>query len=128
MLYYSTEIFAAAGVKHGDIATVVVVGLTLVTFTLITVRKTAFLLNFSSLCNLLVPFFQVFLIEKLGRRTLMLYGIGGMAMFFTFLTSMFCFEVSTLTKFKPLFTHKLKYHTIFVYRRVSIATQIPGHL
>lgn len=38
MLYYSTEIFAAAGVKHGDIATVVVVGLTLVTFTLITVR------------------------------------------------------------------------------------------
>ena len=47
VLYYSTEIFAAAGVKHGDIATVVVVGLTLVTFTLITVRKTIFFLNFS---------------------------------------------------------------------------------
>ena len=37
VLYYSTEIFAAAGVKHGDIATVVVVGLTLVAFTLLTV-------------------------------------------------------------------------------------------
>ena len=111
MLYYSTEIFAAAGVKHGDIATVVVVGLTLVTFTLITVRKTIiFFLNFSSLCNLLVSlYFQVFLIEKLGRRTLMLYGIGGMAIFFTFLTSMFCFEVTTLTRFKPLFTHKISY-------------------
>ena len=38
-------------------------------------------------------FFQVFLIEILGRRTLMLYGVGGMCIFFTFLTSMFCFEV-----------------------------------
>ena len=37
--------------------------------------------------------FQVFLIEIVGRRTLMLYGVGGMAIFYTILTSMFCFEV-----------------------------------
>lgn len=37
VLYYSTEIFTAAGVNHADIATVVVVGLTLVAFTIITV-------------------------------------------------------------------------------------------
>ena len=37
VLYYSTQVFAAAGVKNGDIATVVVVAM-LVVFTLITVR------------------------------------------------------------------------------------------
>ena len=36
VLYYSTEFFAAAGVKHGDIATVVV-GLTLVMFSILAV-------------------------------------------------------------------------------------------
>jgi len=36
VLYYSTQIFAAAGVSNGDIATVVV-GLVLVVFTLILV-------------------------------------------------------------------------------------------
>ena len=38
VLYYSTQVFTAAGVKDGDIATVVVVA-TLVVFTLITVRR-----------------------------------------------------------------------------------------
>ena len=40
VLYYSTQVFAAAGVKNGDIATVVVVAM-LVVFTLITVRRCA---------------------------------------------------------------------------------------
>ena len=37
VLYYSNDVFLAAGVKHADIATVVVVGLTLVAFTTLTV-------------------------------------------------------------------------------------------
>lgn len=37
VLYYSNDVFLLAGVKHADIATVVVVGLTLVTFTIVTV-------------------------------------------------------------------------------------------
>lgn len=36
MLFYSTEIFAAAGVQYSEVATIVV-GLTLLTFTVITV-------------------------------------------------------------------------------------------
>ena len=40
VLYYSTEIFAAAGIKHGDIATVVA-GVTLVTFSVLAVRVTS---------------------------------------------------------------------------------------
>ena len=151
VLYYSTQVFATAGVKDGDIATVVVVA-TLVVFTLITVRKACsapwytsvlepslsstfspffppslLLLSFclpliflpslllfffpplplpSSLTFFLSPSpsssfpfslpltpFQAFLIDVVGRRTLMLYGLGGMAIFFTLFTSMFCFQV-----------------------------------
>ncbi|XP_064401710.1 solute carrier family 2, facilitated glucose transporter member 3-like [Halichondria panicea] len=69
IFYYSTDLFKAAGLSNGDIATVAV-GVVLVIFTLIT----------------------VFLIEVVGRRTLMLYGLGGMAICFAFLTSMFCFK------------------------------------
>ena len=36
MLFYSTEIFAAAGVQYSEVATIVV-GLTLLTFTVVTV-------------------------------------------------------------------------------------------
>ena len=171
VLYYSTQVFATAGVKDGDIATVVVVA-TLVVFTLITVRKAcsapwytsvlepslsstfspffppsllpssypppfppSLLLPSPSSPSLLplplillpslllfffpplplppsFPFlslppspsssspfslpltpFQAFLIDVVGRRTLMLYGLGGMAIFFTLFTSMFCFQV-----------------------------------
>ena len=37
---------------------------------------------------------QVFLIERVGRRTLMLYGVGGMGTAFALLTAMFCFQVT----------------------------------
>ena len=60
VLYYSTEIFKAAGVKHGDIATVVVVGLTLVTFTLITVSKSMSLTFLSCFIPLKTPNFRYF--------------------------------------------------------------------
>lgn len=88
IFYYSTDLFKAAGLSNGDIATVAV-GVVLVIFTLITVSTrtlhphTAHTLTSS----------QVFLIEVVGRRTLMLYGLGGMAICFAFLTSMFCFKV-----------------------------------
>ena len=36
VLFYSTEIFAAAGVQYSEVATIVV-GLTLLTFTVVTV-------------------------------------------------------------------------------------------
>lgn len=129
VLYYSTQVFAAAGVKNGDIATVVVVAM-LVVFTLITVRWCTlplwymFVLGpfslppflppslplsfpllpssfpFSLLLFLLLlllppPLLQAFLIDVVGRRTLMLYGLGGMTVFFTLFTSMFCFQVLT---------------------------------
>ena len=42
-------------------------------------------------------FTQLFLVEIAGRRTLMLYGLGGMAVCFTLLTSMFCFKVSIIS-------------------------------
>ena len=139
VLYYSTQVFATAGVKNGDIATVVVVA-TLVVFTLITVGgmlcslvhlcSRAFSLfhplsllpsfspaSLSSFSYPSLPFLspppfpsslspssslpfslplspsQAFLIDVVGRRTLMLYGLGGMAIFFTLFTSMFCFQV-----------------------------------
>ena len=47
VLYYSTEFFAAAGVKHGNMATVVV-GLTLVTFSVLAVSATY--IKMASLC------------------------------------------------------------------------------
>lgn len=71
VLYYSTQIFENAGVQNGDVATVAV-GVVLVIFT----------------------FILVFLIEVVGRRSLMLFGLGGMAVFFALLTSMFCFQVT----------------------------------
>ena len=93
VLYYSTEIFAAAGIKHGDIATVVA-GVTLVTFSVLAVSVTSYkTVQVSAILCHVIDFFQVFLIETVGRRTLMLYGVGGMAIFYTILTSMFCFEV-----------------------------------
>ena len=48
VLYYSTEIFAAAGIKHGDIATVVA-GVILVIFSVLAVSVT--LCKMASLCH-----------------------------------------------------------------------------
>jgi sugar porter (SP) family MFS transporter len=69
IFYYSTSVFKLAGVNDADIATVAV-GLVLV----------------------IVTFITVFIIELAGRRTLMLYGLGGMAVSFLLLTSMFCLQ------------------------------------
>ena len=91
MLYYSTEFFAAAGVKHGDIATVVI-GMTLVIFSVLAVSAISKMQVSVDFITQTIHF-QVVLIEIVGRRTLMLYGVGGMAIFYTILTSMFCFEV-----------------------------------
>jgi SP family facilitated glucose transporter-like MFS transporter 1 len=50
----------------------------------------------------------VWLIEWLGRRTLMLYGLGGMAVFFLFFTSMFCFQVRTHSSCAALAARELE--------------------
>ena len=97
VLFYSTEIFAAAGVPYSEVATIVV-GITLLVFTIVTVTG-IYLQTFLFSAHLVIwalPFFffsQVFLVEIVGRRTLMLYGLGGMAICFALLTTMFCFKV-----------------------------------
>ena len=67
---YSNDIFQAAGISHLYLATAFTVGLVLVISTVVT----------------------MFLIEVLWRCTLMLYGLSGMAVCFTFLTSMCSFQ------------------------------------
>lgn len=44
-------------------------------------------------CYDFVIFSQVKLVEVLGRRTLMLYGLGGMFVFYAVMTLSFCFNV-----------------------------------
>lgn len=39
--------------------------------------------------------FQVKLVEVLGRRTLMLFGLGGMFIFYAVMTIAFCYSVSS---------------------------------
>lgn len=51
VLYYSTQIFSAAGVRHADVPTVVV-GVVLVLFTLITVSGRGFRHSWVELCCL----------------------------------------------------------------------------
>ena len=51
MLFYSTDIFAAAGVQYSEVATVVV-GVTLFGFTIVTVRNT----TATVVANLLLKF------------------------------------------------------------------------
>ena len=63
----------------------------------------------------------------------MLYGVGGMAVFFTFLTSMFCFEVSILHLSNNVYPYCLNgyingCHWWSLIRMVSIAMQAPGQM
>ncbi|XP_003383220.1 PREDICTED: solute carrier family 2, facilitated glucose transporter member 1-like [Amphimedon queenslandica] len=69
LLYYSSQIFKDAGVSDGDVATSVM-GVVLVLGTIAT----------------------IILIDRVGRRTLMLYGLGGMAIFFALVSTAFCFQ------------------------------------
>jgi MFS family permease len=69
ILSYSTETFSHAGINNGDIATAVL-GVVLVLGTIAT----------------------IVLIEYVGRRPLMLYGLGGMSVFFLLVSSAFCFQ------------------------------------
>jgi len=74
-------------VKQPDVATILV-GVVLVTVTIVSV---------SSCCchgNGYIMMYQVILVERLGRKTLMLYGMGGMAVSFTLTTICFCFQVN----------------------------------
>ncbi|XP_062505565.1 solute carrier family 2, facilitated glucose transporter member 3-like [Corticium candelabrum] len=70
VFYYSTAIFKEAGLSLGSIATVIT-SFSLIPMTIIAVR----------------------LMERVGRRTLMLYGLGGMMIFHMCLTIAFCFQV-----------------------------------
>lgn len=74
ILLYSTDIFSDAGITNGDIATTVV-GVVLVIGTI----------------------FTIVFIERFGRRTLMLYGLGGMTIFFALVSSAFCFQYGFYT-------------------------------
>ncbi|XP_065896574.1 solute carrier family 2, facilitated glucose transporter member 1-like [Dysidea avara] len=69
IFYYSTDIFDTAGVTQPDLATILV-GVVLVTVTIV----------------------SVILIERQGRKTLMLYGLGGMSISFILTTICFCFQ------------------------------------
>ena len=73
--------------KQPDVATILV-GVVLVTVTIISV---------SCCCHRhgdIYIMYQVNLVERLGRKTLMLYGVGGMAVSFTLTTICFCFQVN----------------------------------
>ncbi|XP_032230772.1 solute carrier family 2, facilitated glucose transporter member 3 isoform X2 [Nematostella vectensis] len=76
VLYYSTSIFEKVGVPESRVATTGI-GVVALVFTAIAVR----------------------LVEVLGRRTLMLIGLGGMFLFYTVMTIAFCFESSTGMKY-----------------------------
>ena len=88
IFYYSTDIFDTAGVKQSDIATILV-GVVLVTVTILSVSYYS-----CYAANNYIMVYQVFLVERLGRKTLMLYGLGGMAVSFTLTTICFCFQVN----------------------------------
>ena len=144
IFYYSTMVFQLAGVSNADVATVAV-GVVLVIATLISVSYYAIssasqaspsLLSFippvslppslsPSLYTSLPPSLppsQAFLVEVVGRRTLMLYGLGGMAIFFTLLTSMFCLQVcSSSSSSLPPFHICFFINTL---RMVSMATYL----
>ena len=103
ILYYSTMMFQLAGVSSADVVTVSV-GVVLVSCVVVSVSQQYFCLLPSRIIPLLtslssyllalsLSFHQVFLVEVVGRRTLMLYGLGGMTIFFSLLTSMFCLQV-----------------------------------
>ena len=89
IFYYSTDIFDTAGVKQSDIATILV-GVVLVTVTILSVSCHSCYAG----ANSYFMMYQVFLVERLGRKTLMLYGLGGMAVSFTLTTICFCFQVN----------------------------------
>ena len=97
IFYYSTDIFETAGVKQPDVATILV-GVVLVTVTIISVSY--------YYChrhgNIYITMCQVILMERLGRKTLMLYGVGGMAISFTLTTICFCFQVNYKLKLSTL--------------------------
>ena len=74
--------------KQSDIATILV-GVVLVTVTILSVSCYS-----CHDANSYIMMYQVFLVERLGRKTLILYGLGGMAVSFTLTTMCFCFQVN----------------------------------
>ena len=130
IFYYSTMMFQLAGVSNADVVTVSV-GVVLVSCVVVSVSQQYFCLKFFhpelflSLPPSLPPSFvpslppslfpslplslpQILLVEVVGRRSLMLYGLGGMAIFFALLTSMFCLQVCS-----PLPPSLLPLHSTF---------------
>lgn len=87
-MYYSSEIFSDAGIHDGDVATAVM-GVVLVIGTIATVCMQILIGYVKSHDT-----FQIILIERIGRRTLMLYGLGGMTIFFALVSTAFCFQFS----------------------------------